>query len=53
LQERNLKLDAFQRVDNLQSLVYDLEDDLASSAAVVPANAHARPHTTLSNYKLS
>ncbi len=30
MQERNLKLDAFQKVDELQSHLYDLEDEIIS-----------------------
>lgn len=46
LQERNLKLDAFQKVDELQSHVYDLEDELVNIV-------QARPQTAISNYKSS
>ena len=47
LQERNLKLEAFQRVDNLQSHVYDLEDEL-TNIVQVPAS---RPQTSASNIR--
>lgn len=40
--ERNLKLEAFQRVDELQSQVYDLE---------AIENMTARSNTTLSTFK--
>jgi hypothetical protein len=43
MQERSLKLDAFQKVDELQSQVYDLE---ALENSPIP-----RPHTTMLNYK--
>ncbi|CAF1113559.1 unnamed protein product, partial [Brachionus calyciflorus] len=46
IQERNLKLDAFQKVDELQSHVYDLEDNLLNVA-------NTRPQTTNSNYRAS
>lgn len=41
LQERNLKLDAFQKVDELQSHVYDLEDNMVNATS-------SRPQTTIS-----
>ena len=37
IQERNLKLDAFQKVDELQSHLYDLEDEIT--------NVPTRPQT--------
>lgn len=43
MQERSLKLDAFQKVDELQSQVYDLE--------ALENSSISRPHTTMSNYK--
>lgn len=46
LQERNLKLDAFQKVDELQSHVYDLEDEITNIV-------HVRPHTSFSNVNLT
>ncbi len=41
--ERNLKLDAFQRVDQLQSHLFDLEDEVN---AIVQTN---RPHTSITD----
>lgn len=41
LQERNLKLDAFQKVDELQSHVYDLEDNMFNTTS-------SRPQTSIS-----
>ena len=46
-QERNLKLDAFQRVDNLQTQVYDLEDELSNVVQVA-----SRPQTGMSASKI-
>lgn len=42
IQERNFKLDAYQRVDELQSQVYDFE---------AIENLSARSQTTISSYK--
>ena len=39
LHERHLKLDAFQKVDELQSHLYDLEDEIT--------NIPTRPHTSV------
>lgn len=44
--ERNLKLDAYQRVDELQSQVYDLE-------AVENMTTTARSQTTMSTFNKS
>ena len=41
--ERNLKLDAFQRVDQLQSHLFDLEDEVN---AIVQTN---RPQTSITD----
>ncbi len=38
-QERNLKLDAFQKVDDLQTQVFDLEDEITNIV-------HIRPQTS-------
>lgn len=35
-QERSLKLDAFQKVDDLQTQVFDLEDELTNIVQIRP-----------------
>ena len=45
--ERNLKLDAFQRVDDLQSQLYDIEDEISHVIT------HTRPQTSVGNTKPS
>jgi hypothetical protein len=42
LQERNLKLDAFQKVDELQSHLYDLEDEITSISQVRPQSTKVK-----------
>ena len=42
LQERNLKLDAFQKVDELQSHLYDLEDEITNISQVRPQSSFAK-----------
>lgn len=42
LQERNLKLDAFQKVDELQSHVYELEDTVLNGAISRPQTTNSR-----------
>jgi DNA repair exonuclease SbcCD ATPase subunit len=46
-QERNLKLEAFQRVDNLQCQVYDLEDELTNTVTAPASRAASRPQTSI------
>lgn len=48
LMERNLKLDAFQRVDDLQSQLYDLEDEITTQVVT-----QTRPQTSVANTKQS
>ena len=45
LQERNLKLDAFQKVDELQSHLYDLEDEITTN------KSQTRPSSSFNRYK--
>jgi hypothetical protein len=42
LQERNLKLDAFQKVDELQSHLYDLEDEITNISQVRPQSTKTK-----------
>ena len=42
LQERNLKLDAFQKVDELQSHLFDLEDEITSISQVRPQSTKVK-----------
>jgi len=42
LQERNLKLDAFQKVDELQSHLYDLEDEITNISQVRPQSTKSK-----------
>ena len=44
VQERSLKLNAFQKLDELKTHVYDMEDEVAQAAAV--ASRLTRPHTS-------
>jgi hypothetical protein len=43
--ERNLKLDAFQRVDDLQSQLYDIEDEISHVIT------NTRPQTSVGHTK--
>jgi hypothetical protein len=47
LQERNLKLDAFQKVDELTTHVYDLEDELTNIIQL----PQPRPQTSKSDFR--
>jgi hypothetical protein len=42
LKEQNLKLDAFQRVDDLQTNVYSLEDDIKVLVNTRPSSSMSR-----------
>ena len=44
-QERSLKLDAFHKVDDLQTQVFDLEDEITNIVQI-------RPQTSKSNYMI-
>lgn len=45
LQERNLKLDAFQKVDELQSHLYDLEDEITNISQVRPQSTKTKSNS--------
>ena len=52
LQERNLKLDAFQKVDELQSHLYDLEDEITNISQVRPQSTKTKSNRKLTFLKI-
>jgi hypothetical protein len=42
LQERNFKLEAFQKVDELQSHLYDIEDEMTTLTTVRPQSSYTK-----------